>query len=119
MKFSKAPLFLLSAAAPGMASVKAAYQPVRIDYQTLANNSDEDVKAIQSMMETLHNVGMVSVTNFPSSFRRNKQTVQAYAESCSQESQAAKTHVFQDGTKRTTSKCIVVLRASFTCSYVQ
>lgn len=82
--------------------MKAAYQPVRIDYQTLANNSDEDVKAIQSMMETLHNVGMVSVTNFPSSFRRNKQTVQAYAESCSQESQAAKTHVFQDGTKRTT-----------------
>ena len=119
MKFSKAPLFLLSAAASlkTASSAEAAYHPVRIDYKTLANNkvnsNEDDGEAIQLLMGALRNVGMVSVTNFPSSFRRNKKTVQAYAGICAQVSEVAKTHVFEDGTMRTTSKFLLVTAVSF------
>lgn len=124
MKFSKSPLLLLLAAASlkAASAEAAAYHPVRIDYNTLANNKvssdDEDGEVIQSLMETLQNVGMVSVTNFPSSFRRNKKTVQAYAGICAQVSEVAKTHVFEDGTLRTTSTFLLVSAVSLVLYHI-
>jgi hypothetical protein len=74
------------------------YRPVRVDYQDdILSNRNNNL-----WMETLQQVGMVSISNMPSSFQEAKRTVQQHLSACLQASTLTKSHVFPDGTKRST-----------------
>jgi len=102
MKLSTA-IFTLSALESALAAAPTSvYHPVRVDYYSIVNSGRD----LSEMMETLSGVGLVSVTNFPSSFKQYKKEIQAWTHACATKSAATKVHTFEDGTKRSTSKLL-------------
>lgn len=77
------------------------FRPLRVRYDDLVSSSSSS--SLAPMMDALSDVGMVSVTGFPPSFRKARDGVRAGLAGCALGgSAAAREHVFDDGTKRTT-----------------
>lgn len=77
------------------------FRPIRVDFDDIVKNT-KDPKNGSRLLEALQDVGMVSVTNMPESFRRYKQETLAWTHACALQSDSMKDHVFSDGATRRT-----------------
>eukprot|EP00585_Thalassiosira_rotula_P004142 CAMPEP_0196143652 /NCGR_PEP_ID=MMETSP0910-20130528/13644_1 /TAXON_ID=49265 /ORGANISM="Thalassiosira rotula, Strain GSO102" /LENGTH=716 /DNA_ID=CAMNT_0041405137 /DNA_START=82 /DNA_END=2232 /DNA_ORIENTATION=+ len=100
MKLLAAALSLITASS-AVAKDDDAFRPVRIRYEDVISSST-DTNTLASMMDALSDVGMVSITGFPSSFQEDRNRFQTSLGACMGRSEAARVHTFDDGTKRTT-----------------
>ncbi|KAL3914089.1 MAG: hypothetical protein SGARI_000314 [Bacillariaceae sp.] len=95
-----------SHAADDASSNNGVYHPVQMDYQDLFGSSSEYADNDELWLDTLQDVGMISITDMPTAFRNAKQDMQALFPSClaslRDRSKSSNSHVFEDGTKRTT-----------------
>ncbi len=83
----------------GSSASSSIYRPTKMDYVDIldSNNSNRML-----MMDALQNAGMISVTSMPDIFQSSKQEMQSLMHACLSQSGSSKTHVFDDGTQRTT-----------------
>eukprot|EP00934_Nitzschia_sp_Nitz4_P003513 Nitzschia sp. Nitz4//scaffold195_size40117//37913//40184//NITZ4_007582-RA/size40117-snap-gene-0.11-mRNA-1//-1//CDS//3329540383//3503//frame0 len=80
-----------------------AFQPFRVSYNSLVeDNKGENTESDLLLLDALTNVGMVSVTNMPASFRQSKKETLEWTHPCVEASAATKEHIFEDGTSRKT-----------------
>lgn len=79
---------------------KDIFRPLKVSYNDIVNESESF--GLGAMMDELSEVGMISITNMPKSFRQTKKDTLAWTHPCAVESGATKEHTFADGTRRRT-----------------
>ena len=82
-------------------------------FSSMMSSSATDRGKLDGMMDAFADAGMVSVTGFPAAFREDRRRFQASLGACAAASAAARAHVFDDGTRRTTRECLAVAVAAF------
>ena len=78
---------------------EAVFRPQKFAVEDILNGKAQEN---ESLLRALQEVGMISVTKMPESFRASKKEVLAWTHPCAVESTTTKEHKFPDGTHRRT-----------------
>jgi hypothetical protein len=76
------------------------FEPLKVSYDDLMNDCGSSVLSV--MINELSDVGLISITNMPESFRVAKKDTLSWMHPCAIKSGVTKEHTFADGTRRLT-----------------